>query len=62
MLVATLLCVFIIAIIITILLSGIIADIGYIEYIKWNGQKNAFGLFLFVYSILVLYVYKIQWR
>ena len=43
-------------------LSGIINDLGYIDYITWNGKKNAFGLFLILcpFIFLLLNIKEIQ--
>ena len=43
-------------------LSGIINDLGYIDYVTWNGKKNAFGLFLILcpFTFLLLNIKEIQ--
>ena len=42
--------------------SGIINDLGYIDYVTWNNKKSAFGLFLLLcpFIFLLLNIKEIQ--
>ena len=42
------------SLILLIPLSGIINDLGYIDYVTWNNKKNAFGLFLLLCPLTFL--------
>ena len=43
-------------------LAGIINDLGYLDYVTWTSERNAFGLFLLLcpFTFLLLNIKEIQ--
>ena len=43
--------------------AGIINNLGYIDYVTWNGKKNALGLFLLLcpFTFLLLNIKEIKY-
>ena len=43
-------------------LTGIINDLGYLDYVTWMGERNGFGLFLLLcpFTFLLLNIKEIQ--
>jgi len=42
--------------------AGLITDLGYNDYLRWNNNKSGFGLFLILcpFTLLLLYIKEIH--